>query len=164
MTDTTDFLLYDESQRWTGAALAIMVTVLVPSAIWLVVWPELDAPALTWLVLGLLVVLPVALLVTRLRVRVGMGWLRATMFPLPYRRRVGIDEVESVELVDVRPIRDYGGYGARRAPGRGTALLMGGTRAVRLTLRGGKLLTIGTPDPEALAQAIVLAGGPQPAA
>ncbi len=74
------------------------------------------------------------------------------MVPL-YRRRICLDEIVSAEAVIYSPIAEYGGWGIKGMPGN-SALNARGNQGVRLTLRSGKRLLIGSQKPDALADAL----------
>lgn len=74
------------------------------------------------------------------------------LFPL-YRRRVPLDDIGSAEAVTYSPLAEYGGWGIR-GWGRNVALNARGRRGVRLALRGGRTLLVGSQRPEALAAAL----------
>ncbi|MGI9627294.1 MAG: hypothetical protein ACR2QM_10700 [Longimicrobiales bacterium] len=72
------------------------------------------------------------------------------------RTSAAYDEIESVEAVTYRPIRDFGGWGIRMRPGR-TAWTVGGNRAVKLSLARGKELYLGSNYAQRLAERIKVA-------
>lgn len=74
------------------------------------------------------------------------------LLPL-YRRQIGLQEVVSAEAVAYSPLADYGGWGIR-GWGQNTALNARGNRGVRLTLRDGRRVLIGSQQPEKLAEAL----------
>ena len=74
------------------------------------------------------------------------------LFPL-YRRRVSLVDIISALPVTYSPITEYGGWGIRGIPSN-SALNARGNRGVRLTLRSGKRLLIGSQNAEALAAAL----------
>src|SRR5690606_36740581 len=74
------------------------------------------------------------------------------------RRRVGFDEIEAVEVVRYRPLREFGGWGVR-GWGRKKAWTVRGDRAVRLELTGDRMLYIGSETPQRLAARIRTIGG-----
>jgi len=107
------------------------------------------------LFLGL--VLPVLLVVALLRMttevdhdhlRVWFGWIPT------YRRTFSIGSVKKVEIVEYRPIADYGGWGIRLGRDGVRVLNARGNRGVRLELADGSKLLIGSQVPEQLARAI----------
>lgn len=86
--------------------------------------------------------------VTPSHVRVWFGWIPT------YRRFVPIGSIQKIEVVNYRPLMDYGcwGFFPRRDGER--ALRARGNRGVRLELTDGTRLLIGSQRPEALAIAI----------
>ena len=66
------------------------------------------------------------------------------------RKRIRYSDIESVEGVTYRPIREFGGWGIR--PGRGkTAWTIRGNKAVIVTMRSGKEIYVGSRTPQRLA-------------
>jgi len=63
-----------------------------------------------------------------------------------YVRRYRWDTVASVALVDLKAMRTFGGWGYRFAPGKGTAVVLGGKEAIELTFKNGKKFTITVND------------------
>lgn len=86
--------------------------------------------------------------VTETELSVSFG----ALFPL-YRRRIPLADVASAEAVTYSPLADYGGWGIKWGQD-GAALNARGNRGVRLTLRNGKHVLIGSQNPDALAEAI----------
>ena len=80
--------------------------------------------------------------------RVWFGWIPT------YRRAVPLGEIQTVEVVRYRPLRDCRGWGIRCAFDGTRVLSARGDRGVRLTFLDGSRLMIGSQDPENLASAI----------
>ena len=76
------------------------------------------------------------------------------LFPL-FLRRIRLDEIASAQADTYAPIREYGGWGIKGVPGN-SALNARGNRGVRLTLRDGRRVLIGSQRPEELAEALRL--------
>jgi len=75
--------------------------------------------------------------------------------PLAFRHRIARRDIESVEVVDVRP-RSWGGWGyrgSRKIFGRAAVLIRRGP-GLEVTTRDGKKLTITVDDPEGAAAAL----------
>ena len=68
-------------------------------------------------------------------------------------RLIPFDDIASAEDVHYRPIRDYGGWGIRFGR-NGMAYNMRGDRGVKLTLKNGKQVLIGSQRSAELATAI----------
>ncbi len=95
-----------------------------------------------------------------------VGLLRMTTVVLPtevrvwfgfiptYRRSIAIGSVRRVEIVQYRPIVDYGGWGIRFGRDGERVLNARGDRGVRLHLIDGSKLLIGSQRPEELALAV----------
>ena len=78
------------------------------------------------------------------------------LFPL-YRRRIALADIASAEAVTYSPIADYGGWGIRGF-GSSVALNARGNQGVRLTLRDGRRILVGSQRPGELAAALGAAG------
>lgn len=65
------------------------------------------------------------------------------------RKRIRYGDMESVEAVTYRPIRGFGGWGIRPT-GRKTAWTIRGNQAVRVVLRSGKQVYVGSCFPRRL--------------
>ena len=104
-----------------------------------------------WLIVVLCgVLIPVGFLFARLEVRVSAAGLRLRY--VPFRNRwIDASTIVDWEVVDYRPIREWGGWGIRYGFRRGWAYTAYGARGVQLTLVGGKRLLVGSQRPEALA-------------
>jgi hypothetical protein len=107
----------------------------------------------TWLV-GLTLGLTIALLlfVLRLDTAVDRDAVRVRFFPFR-ARRIPFDDIERVEAVTYSPLREYGGWGIRGTK-RNRAYNTRGKRGVRLVLRDGSRLLIGSQRPDGVARAI----------
>lgn len=90
-----------------------------------------------------------------LRTQITQGEIVLTfgaLFPL-YRRRIALADIASAESVTYSPLAEYGGWGIR-GWGRNVALNAQGDRGVRLTLRDGRRILIGSQQPERLKTAL----------
>lgn len=162
------YVAYEESTPWPAwvAALA-WGSFLVPAVLVLrralEVAPVDGAAALGRFVLAAalaLVPILVWLLLGRLRVQVSRASLDIGFGQVSWiRKRVPLAEVVGMESVRYSPLRDFGGWGIRGGSGGKMAWTMRGDRALRLTLRDGKLLYVGSEDPDRLAQRIRVAAG-----
>jgi hypothetical protein len=103
--------------------------------------------------LGLPVILVIGVL--RMTTVVALGEIRIWFGWVPtFRRALPIASVRRVEIVQYRPIRDYGGWGIRQGRDGERVYNARGNRGVRLTLDDGTRVLIGTQRPEDLALAI----------
>ncbi len=69
------------------------------------------------------------------------------------RRTIPFSEIEGLEAVTYRPMREFGGWGVRGV-GKRKAWTARGNRAVELSLSGGRQLLIGSDRPQRLAERI----------
>ncbi len=74
------------------------------------------------------------------------------LFPL-YRRRIRLADITAAEAVTYSPLVEYGGWGIKGLPGN-SAINARGNRGVRLTLRDGRRILIGSQRPDELAAAL----------
>lgn len=162
--------LYREEQNfgwWVYALLAAMASVGIVAALWVgpsepgadPAGPGAEIP----LVLAVGLILPSVLVVGVLRMttevtptdlRVWFGWIPT------YRRIVAVGDIQSLEVVRYRPIRDCGGWGVRVGRDGERVLNARGDRGVRLQLTDGSRLLIGSQRPDDLARAIEAARQP----
>ncbi len=68
-------------------------------------------------------------------------------------RKIELSDITHCEVLTYRPIRDYGGWGIRRAR-KGRAYNVSGNRGVQLELLAGERLLIGSQRADELAKAI----------
>lgn len=94
------------------------------------------------------------LFVLQLRTQIDRQGIHYGFFPfknplklIPWR------EIESCEVIQYSPLRDYGGWGYRYGR-KGKALNVRGNQGIKITLVGGKNLLIGTQKPQEAQQAI----------
>lgn len=77
------------------------------------------------------------------RIRVGLGSGR------PFGTTILLDDILTVESVEYRPLADFGGWGFRGTRDR-RVWSARGNQAVRLTLRDGRVVYIGSDRPRTL--------------
>ncbi|HZT75159.1 MAG TPA: hypothetical protein VFA27_00775 [Vicinamibacterales bacterium] len=93
------------------------------------------------------------LLRVRLVVQVHADGLLVRLRGLPWRDRVARGEWTRASVVTFDAVRDFGGYGLRRA-GPLRAYVAGGTTGVKLALRDGSTLIVGSARPADLVAAL----------
>ncbi|MDX2039108.1 MAG: hypothetical protein SFX72_20855 [Isosphaeraceae bacterium] len=81
-------------------------------------------------------------------VHVWFGWIPT------YRKVIPIGEIQSVEVVRFRPIRDHGGWGFRTSRAGDRVLSARGDQGVMLRLADGSRVIVGSQRPDPLAAAI----------
>jgi hypothetical protein len=107
---------------------------------------------------GVAVVL-VMIALSRMTTRVDGDGLTVVYGLLPiYTKRVEFADIVSAEAETYHPLREFGGWGIR-GMGKSKALTMHGNRGVRMTLRNGDRLLIGSNDPETFAQVLRVRAG-----
>lgn len=165
---TEEGLLFREEQRFRQWWVLLSVAVPVVAVWWLFVrqvlagQPVGDRPLpdvavwVLWAVIGL--GLPALLSVLRLVTEVRPGVLVLRFRPLA-KRIVPLEDLADSEVTDFRPIVHYGGWGLRWGFRKGWAWTVSGNRGVRLTLEDGRLLLVGSQQPENLDVALQIARG-----
>ncbi|ROO85553.1 uncharacterized protein DUF1648 [Actinocorallia herbida] len=141
-------LTSSERVVWTGRAtlspIGLVLIGLLVAGSWATVF--LTAPEQTWMAVGVAVLVLVATLTTMtFRVRVdGRGLSVVSVFGLP-RFRVPLADIASVEVVPVRPLGQFGGWGLRRIPGAFGVVLRTGD-ALQITRRSGPRFLVTVAD------------------
>ncbi len=115
-----------------------------------------DNPGPDWLMWLLLVAFgiafPIFFVVLRLVVEVNEQGVLVRFIPLS-KRLIPFDEIEHCEATIYQPLRDYGGWGLRGL-GNNRAFNVSGNQGVRLHLRNGDVVLIGSQRAADLALAI----------
>lgn len=104
-----------------------------------------------WVIFGL--GFPAMMFMIRLTIRVDSDAVRIRMFPF-VRRDVPLANIESVQARQYNPLWEFGGWGIRNNLRRTWAYSMRGNTGVELRLTDGRGIMLGTPNPDALADAI----------
>jgi hypothetical protein len=99
------------------------------------------------------IILPWFMFSLRLETTVTATHLHIRFFPL-LRRTIELRDIVTVEACTYRPLAEYGGWGIRWSPANGMAYNVSGNHGVRLALRDGKKLLIGSQRAEELASTI----------
>ncbi|MFV1959377.1 MAG: DUF6141 family protein [Planctomycetota bacterium] len=167
MDDGDTTVLFREVQRFTETWICWIVGAIVLVAWWTFVQqivfgvPFGTNPAPDGLVWAILLFagigLPLFFFVARLVTVVTPTELRLRFVPLK-KRVVPLGDVRRAEVRTYRPIREYGGWGIRYGFGRGWVWSTGGRRGVLFEIEGKKPLLVGSGRPEALAEALRVAG------
>jgi len=154
---------YREEQRLSQWWVRLLVLVIAGVGWWAFIvqivmgepWGTKPAPDwVVWLIFFLMGIgLPAFLLLAKLVVTVDEEVIRIRWIPFAWRT-VRLADVESATARTYRPLREYGGWGVRWAPGRGMAWNASGNRGVQLELASGKRLLIGSRRAEELERAI----------
>jgi hypothetical protein len=159
-------IVYREEQNFDWRVYALIAV--AETLLWIgLIWyyedsPQLMAPHRPGAVglavgLGGGLVLPVLIVVGLLRMttEVGPADLRVWFGWIPtYRRVILIGTIQRLEVVNYRPIADYGGWGIRQGRDGVRVLNARGNRGVRIDLTDGTKLLIGSQQPEDLARAL----------
>ncbi|MBV9397921.1 MAG: hypothetical protein JO062_08070 [Bryobacterales bacterium] len=144
--------------RRTAILLAIPPCGMLAVLIWQVIlgrpWghnPMSNASVIGWTIFLWLVYL--RLMTVRIVTDVRNSQLRVAMRGLWRAQHVPLSDISSVEIASFHAVRDYGGYGIRTIRG-GKAYIGSGNRGVRVRLRQGSILVIGSQRPQELAAAL----------
>jgi hypothetical protein len=112
------------------------------------------------LIASLVTVLMVGILMLfktlRLQVEIGEDEIRFRYPPLVRKwRKITREEIEKFEVGRYRPVRAYGGWGIRYGFRKfGRALTVNGTTGLKLFLKNGKIVLLGTQRAQAIAYAM----------
>lgn len=146
--------IYRESQNplWCYVLmLAIFACCLLPLAF----IPEIASKeAFVVLVIVLLAFLPLLCIfgffftVDRFEIVIRMGLLRIPI------KRIALDSIVSAEVMEFRPLMDFGGWGIRFGKNKTTGYFMSGNQGVLVTTNAGKKYLLGSDTPERLAHVI----------
>lgn len=149
-----DWLMqFTEEQRFSPKLISLVsasVAILVGLGLWLTP-PEDRLPALIVALLAVAII-PAFYFVFKLRTRTGVGELEVR-FPFNLGTTIPLSDIAAVDAVRYRPLRDFGGWGVRLGR-EGTMYSASGDRAVKLTLKCGRIIFVGSQRPDDLARAI----------
>jgi hypothetical protein len=141
---------YEHTQRGTVVQIALLVGAAVCFALLhLVPAPPFVAPLI------LVVVAVSAYMFSSLTVRIGDRALSWWFGPGVFRKELPLAEIQTAEVTRTRLLE---GWGIHKT-GRGWLYNVSGFDAVRITLRSGKSVLLGTDEPDRLRSAILLAIG-----
>jgi hypothetical protein len=118
--------------------------------------PMSNANVIGWTVFLWLIY--IRLITVRVVTEIRGGELLVAMRGLWRSRRLPLERIQAVDVLDRDPVREYGGYGMRSTRA-GTSFLAGGEGAVRLTLSGGGSLVIGSRRAQELAAVLRASAG-----
>ncbi|MCP4642355.1 MAG: hypothetical protein GY851_18055 [bacterium] len=146
---------YTEHQGFAAWVYALLVPTLGGAA-----WAATVSGTLAMTVLAFTVGIAVFVLnLLHLTVRVNDGTLHAQLgWVVPcFWKRIPLDDLRTVRVVDYRPILDAGGWGMRFGRFEGQSCTFWnarGNRGVLIETAAGKRYIIGSQNPEALKEAI----------
>jgi hypothetical protein len=153
--------LFFEKQRFPLRRIGMVLAppcVMTCLLMWQVVWghpwgkqPMSNGNVIGWTIFLWLIYF--RLITVQLVVAVNNGELRVALSGLWRARTIPLAGIQSVDMITFDPERDYGGYGIR-SNRKGTVYIAGGKRGVRLKLKSGATLVLGSQRPEELARAL----------
>lgn len=88
----------------------------------------------------------------KLDTKIINGIINVKLSPI-LNTNINRDEISQIEKITYRPIVDFGGWGIRFGKG-GIIYNMRGNKAVKLSLKSGKIIYIGTQNPDQLINSI----------
>ncbi|MHA2090248.1 MAG: hypothetical protein ACW98K_05265 [Candidatus Kariarchaeaceae archaeon] len=65
-----------------------------------------------------------------------------------------VEDIERIEIIKVRPLRDFLGFGKRLGPDGSIGYIAGGSKGVKFLLKQSKIFVVSTPNPQELADLI----------
>lgn len=144
---------YSETQKFSPKviisifAFTIVFTILVNLFAGDVDWQIiLSVCVLSSLIIGM------AFWFLKLDTRIVNGNINVKLAPI-LNTNINRDEISQIEKITYRPIIDFGGWGIRFGKG-GIIYNMRGIEAVKLSLKSGKIIYIGTQNPDQLIKSI----------
>ena len=157
---TRDYVAYEEVTPLPAWVWLIVVGSFLAGA-W-ATWRASPGPIETGLAAAVVLLGPLVFsaLIGSLRVRVTHSSLVVGFGRLQWiQKHIPFSDIVDIEAVTYSPLLEFGGWGIRFGFGGKRAWTIRGNRAVRLRLRNGKLVYIGSEDPDRLAERIRQAGG-----
>lgn len=155
--------VFKEVQRFRQVWIWVLVLVPVVISWWafykqvVVGDPFGSRPGPDWLVWTLFIVFgigfPLLFYSLRLVTEVWHDRVRVALKPF-HSRVIKLEEIESVEAREYRPVVEYGGWGYRISPKNGVAYNVYGKTGVQLVLTDDRKVLIGSQRSEELARAI----------
>lgn len=144
---------YHEVQRFSARLLGLvwLFILLLASAI-IILAPDQSRGSVFLLPVASIPALGLFFLVFKLRTEVRAGMLSVRLAPLP-ALNVPLEEIRSVEVIQYKPLRDFGGWGWRFG-NKGTVYSASGNQAVRLEVDSRRPIFIGSAKPHDLAAAL----------
>lgn len=100
----------------------------------------------------------ILLVFARLKTQVLDEGIAVSYTPFMRQRIYRWADIESTEIRQYKPIREYGGWGWRRGWGKkGWAFNVSGNMGLQLVFKNGRRILVGTQRPDELEQAIAMA-------
>jgi hypothetical protein len=105
--------------------------------------------------LGVLVVLFfMSILLLFDRVTISLEGNKITLKLGPLKDIFHVEDIERIEIIKVRPLRDFLGFGKRLGPDGSIGYIAGGSKGVKFLLIQSKIFVVSTPDPKELVDVI----------
>lgn len=146
-------MIYQEVQRFSVSLLLGIGLFVIVLAGFIVAFAVKADRLMTFVMISVTFIPICALyLLFRLETRVSARELAIRLFPMPERRILKSD-IASTEVIQYRPIQDFGGWGLRHGRG-GKIYSARGNWAVKLNLRSGSTVYVGTGRPDDLSRSL----------
>lgn len=156
--------LFKENQQFREIPFFIILGILQLLFIWGLIqqviagkpWGIRPAPDLVIIGVNVVVfILIILLFITNLKTTITEKYFCVNLFPFhPQKRMIQWIEVLHVQLIKYDGIKEYWGYGIKYIPGEGWSYSLSGDYGLKLTLRGGEKLLVGTHKPWELSNVI----------
>jgi hypothetical protein len=163
MSPSSSPILFREEQRWRDVWWVMLLVFGIAAIQWYGLIQQIilgqqfgNNPApdilliLIWLLFG--IGLPIFFLILRLVVEVHPEAVAIRYWPL-FTRVIPLAEIDGVEVIDYRPLGEFGGWGIR-GWGRRVAYNVRGSRGIELTLIDDRKVLLGSQRAEELGTVI----------
>lgn len=146
-------MVFEETQRFPLTLLVgIGVFILLLAAVMSIFVIKTDRLASFAAMSALFIPVAALFLLFKLETLITAEEITVRLAPLS-GRSIGLAEISEVEAITYQPLRDFGGWGIRKGRG-GTMYNARGNDAVKLSLRSGEVVYIGTERPEKLVETL----------
>jgi hypothetical protein len=161
-----DEVLFCEIQQFRQWWVWLIVSALVAFAAWIFITqiingipfgtkplPDFGVYIVTF-ILG--VGCPALFLLMKMKTIVRGDILIVSFLPF-YFKKFPLDDIRDFAVCEFNPFKDFGGWGVRWNPKSGTGIFVSGGRGIRLEMKNGRKITIGSQEPERFADALTAA-------
>jgi hypothetical protein len=150
-------VVFEENHRFSPLFLAVVTALMLGvGAFFAVRVPSQEKIAALLAVLAPILVVGIIYFAVQLRTRVKDEALQVGLWPFG-GTTISLQEIDSVEIVDYRPLRDFGGWGVRYGS-KGKIYSAQGSKAVKVSGRKLEPIFIGSQRPQELAAALEFRG------
>lgn len=144
--------VFSEVQPFYIQPVAWIAWIVFLLLIWILMRGDFIFDWLYYLILVIIVLVVLMVLFGRLETRIDSNAVQVRMVPFHRIPKTLLwSDITNVEIVEYRPIRDYGGWGIRLGS-KGTAYTVKGKYGLQITLEDGRVVLIGTQRPGELGE------------